>query len=136
MASDTNSPISETESPMLGDRLLDHWTVNRMVEWVAGEGSDPETNEALQDDLIQVATDLAGPEPTPLDRLLAETAAFSWFALRSHESSFVTGETMDNHPESMSECEVRRLDRAHRRFLSTVRVLTTVRKLRPTAPAS
>lgn len=88
------------------------------------------TADALRAELKRFADGLAGPSPTPLERTLADTAALSWFALRTFEAQYLaslndsTGITL-----SQSEHHQRRIDRAHRRLLTTIRTLATVRRL-------
>ena len=73
-----------------------------------------------------VRAELAGPDPTPMERLLAERAALCWMLVNWHESSVLNCDRMSiaqaNHHQL-------RIGRAHSRFLSAVRTLAQVRKL-------
>jgi hypothetical protein len=74
----------------------------------------------------QVCAELAGPDPSPIERLLAERAAVCWFAVTAYE-------TIDNGSTDrtlrQAEYQLRRAESAHRRFLSAVATLARVRKL-------
>ena len=80
--------------------------------------------------LCNFAAELAGPSPSPVERVLAETAATSWFAFRMHEAQYAGGATSEEGMSlAQSEHAQRRMDRAHRRFLSTLKTLAAVRRL-------
>jgi hypothetical protein len=83
----------------------------------------------LCQEISDFTLNLAGPNPTAVERMLAETAATSWFAFRLHEAQHARAITADGMTLAQSEHAQRRLDRAHRRFLSTVKTLATVRRL-------
>jgi hypothetical protein len=71
---------------ILNERIMDEWAANQLVEWAAGPKGKEKTKENLRRELNEVATDLAGPSPSPAERMLAEVAALNWFALRLHEA--------------------------------------------------
>src|SRR5262245_1499451 len=77
-----------------------------------------------------LAAELAGPSPSPVERVLAAAAATSWFAFRIHEAQYAGSVTSgEGMSLARSEHAQRRMDRAHRRFLSTVKTLAMVRRL-------
>ena len=109
---------------------MDHWAVAKLIDWAAGPDGDPETKARLERELCDFAADLAGPSPSPVERVLAETAATCWFAYRLHEATYAAGMTEDGGMSfARSEHAQRRMDRAHRRLLATLKVLATVRRL-------
>jgi hypothetical protein len=59
------------------ERAMDDWAVRELIVWAAGKKGNEKTKENLMDELCQVAADLAGPSPTPVERELADTAATS-----------------------------------------------------------
>ncbi len=61
--------------------------------------------------------------------MLAETAATCWFAFRMHEAHYAGTASDGGMSLAQSEHAQRRMDRAHRRFLSTVKTLAAVRRL-------
>ena len=74
--------------------------------------------------------DIAGPDPSPVERVLAETAAINWFALRMFEARYSGSATSEEGLAlTQSEHQQRRIDRTHRRFLDTIKTLATVRRL-------
>jgi hypothetical protein len=110
------------------DRMMNHWAISQLVEWAAGKEGEKNTKSKLYDELDAVAADLAGPTPTPVEQVLADTAATCWFAFRMHEAHNA-GCGTNGMTNSQSDHNQRRLDRAHRRLLSTLRTLATVRRL-------
>ncbi|MFO0888005.1 MAG: hypothetical protein U0790_02540 [Isosphaeraceae bacterium] len=82
--------------------------------------------EAVQRKIDQTRTELEGPNPTPIERLLAERAALCWQIANWYENNFVNAEGLTI---TQADCLQRRIDRAHRRFLSAVETLARVRKL-------
>jgi hypothetical protein len=111
------------------DRVMDHWALGKLIDWAAGKEGNETTKAALTDDVTQLAAELAGPTPSPVERVLADTAATCWFAFRMHEAQYAGNITADGMSLAHSEHAQRRMDRAHRRFLSTVKTLATVRRL-------
>jgi hypothetical protein len=74
--------------------------------------------EAIRRKIAAVQAELEGPNPTPIERLLAERAALCWFMTNWYETLY---RDSDDHQ--------RRTDKAHGRFLSSLRTLAQVRKL-------
>jgi hypothetical protein len=82
--------------------------------------------EAVRRKLDKVRAELEGPNPTPLERLLAERVSICWFVANWYEESFVNKDSLSL---PLADFYQRRIDRAHRRFLSDVETLARVRKL-------
>jgi hypothetical protein len=82
--------------------------------------------EAIKQKLDDVRAELEGPNPTPIERLLAERASLCWALTNWYEERFVNADSM-----SITQADYfqRRIDRSHRRFLSAVETLARVRKL-------
>jgi hypothetical protein len=83
--------------------------------------------EALKRKMELLRQELTGSNATPLERLLAERIALCWLALYQAEALF------HQQAQDLSIHQVEywqnRIDRAHRRYLSAIRTLATVRKL-------
>jgi hypothetical protein len=69
---------------------------------------------------------LEGPNPTPIERLLAERASLCWFILHRHEDSYVNSSGWSIH---QADLQHRKIDKAHARFLSALLTLSRGRKL-------
>jgi hypothetical protein len=82
--------------------------------------------EAAKQKLERVQADLEGPNPTPIERLLAERASLCWFAVNWYEERFINANEM-----SLTQADYfqRRIHRTHQRFLSAVETLARVRKM-------
>ena len=96
-----------------------------LVEKVAGP-TNLAARSAIPRKLERLRAELEGPAPNAIERLLAERAAFCWLVVWQYESVLVHATEMTN---KQSEFHQRRIDAAHRRFLSAVRTLAQVRKL-------
>ena len=77
--------------------------------------------------LEAMRSEVAGRDPSPLERLLAERVVACWLQLQHAEAIHVNG--LGELTMSESEYHQRRLDRLHRRYLSAIRTLAQVRKL-------
>ena len=111
------------------DRAMDYWETARLIDWAAGRKANEKTKETLREDISDVAAKLAGPTPSPIERMLADIAATCWFAYRLHEAQYADNVTSEGMSFAQSEHAQRRIDRAHRRFLNTIKTLATVRRL-------
>jgi len=84
--------------------------------------------EALYQKLEAIRTELAGPAPTPLERLLVERVVACWLQIYYADAVYAQG--MNN---SMSfeagDYYQRRQDRGHHRYISAIRALAQVRRL-------
>jgi hypothetical protein len=89
-------------------------------------GTNLAAKEALVLKLAHLRKELGGPNPSPIERLLAERAAFCWLTVYEYERQYANSR---NLPPKQAEHHQRRIDAAHRRYLSSLKTLATVRKL-------
>jgi len=82
--------------------------------------------EAAKQKLDELRSELEGPNPTPIERLLAQRACLCWFIVHWHETAYFGNDGMTLQQADYYQ---RRIDRAHARFLSAVRTLAQIRKL-------
>jgi hypothetical protein len=114
----------------VAERVMDNWAVGKLIDWAAGKDGNAKSKASLKEELCELAAELAGLSPSPTESVLAETAATCWFAFRMHEAQYASSvKSEDGLTLAQSEHAQRRMDRAHRRFLSTVKTLATVRRL-------
>jgi hypothetical protein len=90
-------------------------------------GSNLYFKEGLDTKMNRLRTDLAGADPSPLERLLADRIALCWLSLHDAEARF-TQQSKDLNIKQV-ECWQRRIDSAHKRYLSAIKALATIRKL-------
>jgi hypothetical protein len=90
-------------------------------------GDDLAFREALTRKLELMRAELAGPDPTPVERLLVERVAACWLQVQDADARYAQGQK--DLTFAQGEYYQRRQDRAHKRFLSAVRTLALVRKL-------
>ncbi len=111
-------------------RRIDAAVVKAFVDFAAGDGAGKEALRAdLRADLHDFAVGLAGgSEPGPVERELIETASLCWFWLRLAEFQVSAGDHQGVTLHQSEHAE-KRVERAHRRLLATLRTLAQVRKL-------
>jgi hypothetical protein len=91
-------------------------------------GKDLAFREALVGKLAQLRAELAGPNPAPVERLLVERVVACWLQVQDADIRYAQAQT-NNPALAVSDFQQRRMDRAHRRYLSAIKTLATVRKL-------
>src|SRR5262249_13418155 len=102
------------------------------AEWlrqaIAGKASGGNllAKEAILKRIDEVRAELEGPNPTPIERLVAERASLCWQIANWYERNFIKTGGMSI---GQADYQQRRIDKAHRRFLSAVETLARVRKL-------
>jgi hypothetical protein len=89
-------------------------------------GKDLAIAEATELRLAEVRDELAGPDPTPIERLLAERAAVCWFLVNRYESVYANAREQTLRQAAFQQ---EKIDRAHKRYLSALKTLAAVRKL-------
>jgi hypothetical protein len=110
--------------------LMDSWVVDRLIDWAAGKKASKTTRESVEDELAQRASEFAVLNASPMEKVLAETVAINWFALRLHEAQYASQSTSEDRLTiKQADFQLRRIDRAHRRLMRTLRALATVRRL-------
>jgi hypothetical protein len=92
----------------------------------AGGKNDLAVTEAVQQEIQRIQTELEGPNPTAIERLLAERAAVCWFMVNKYEADFVASRDTTIR---QAEYNLRRIDSANRRYLSALSTLARVRKM-------
>jgi hypothetical protein len=90
-------------------------------------GKDLSFREAVLRKLETMRAELAGPAPSPLERLLAERVVTCW--LQVHDADIRLAQNETKLSLAQAEYHQSRCDRAHRRYLSAIKTLATVRKL-------
>jgi hypothetical protein len=93
----------------------------------AATGENLAAREALTRKLELLRSELAGPSPTPLERLLVERVAACWLQL--HYADILLAQQAGKLTLKQVEYHERTQDRAHKRYLSAIRTLALVRKL-------
>jgi hypothetical protein len=89
-------------------------------------GENLAVREGLSRKLASLRSELAGPTPAPLERLLVERVAACWLHLYDLEASYAGKDSM---PLEVAAYYQRSIDRAHKRYLSAIKTLALVRKL-------
>jgi len=92
-------------------------------------GDDVFTQEAIPRNLEAMRKEIAGESPSPLERLLAERIGVCWLELQYFEA--VYAQNMGKLTITQSDYHQRRIDKAHRRYLSSIKALAQIRKMGP-----
>jgi hypothetical protein len=109
-----------------------HETFGNPSKWLSGtlSGMADKNNlaviEASQAKLTSLRKELEGPNPTPIERMLVERAVHCWFIVNVYETFYIQSTDLSI---KQADFQVRRIDAAHKRFLSSVATLARVRKL-------
>jgi hypothetical protein len=90
---------------------------------------DLATKELLKHQLESMRIEVAGQNPSPLERLLAERVVATWLEVQLFSGLYAMG--MKGETLSQGEYRQKRLDRAHSRHLSAVKALAQIRKMGP-----
>src|SRR5262249_5729585 len=101
-----------------------YWFRRSIIRKAAGENLL--AREAIDQKLDSIRSELGGPNPTPMERLLAERASLCWFIVNWYENSCFNA---DGWSIANMDLQHRKIDKAHRRFLTAIRTLAQVRKL-------
>ncbi len=92
----------------------------------AAAGKNLLLRESLYRKMKIVRAELAGTNPTPLETLLVERIALCWLTLHNEEARHAQSSGLSLR---QADCWQRRIDSGHKRYLSAIRTLATVRKL-------
>ena len=90
-------------------------------------GDDVYFREALCRKVEALRSELAGPDCTPLERVLVDRIVLCW--LHAHYADAIYAQDMGDATFQLGDYRQRRQDRTHRRLLSAVRTLALVRRL-------
>jgi hypothetical protein len=107
-------PGKMAESAMLGEMTKDENLASK---------------EFLTHQLESMRIEVAGENPSSLERLLAERVVATWLEVQLFSGLYTMG--MKGGTLSQDEHRQKRLDKAHRRHLSAIRTLAQIRKLGP-----
>jgi hypothetical protein len=91
-----------------------------------GAGKSLLYKEAVTRKLELTREELAGTNPAPLEKLLIDRIALCWLALHDAELLLARSKELTFQ---QAEYHQNRIDRAHRRYLTVIRTLATIRKL-------
>jgi hypothetical protein len=90
---------------------------------------DLATKEFLKHQLDSMRIEVAGYNPSPLERLLAERVVATWLEVQLFSGLYASG--IKSGTLSQDDHRQKRLDRAHQRHLSAIRTLAQIRKMGP-----
>jgi hypothetical protein len=120
------------EMPELARRFVDPANQAERIMVHNYAGDELLVKEAMPRTLKLMREELAGKDPSPLERLLVERVVATWFQLQYFESLYA--QNMGKLTIAQAEFYQKRLDRVHRRHLSAIRTLAQVRKLLSPGP--
>jgi hypothetical protein len=89
----------------------------------------PRQREAIRRKVAILTDELAGPNPTVIEKLLAGRVALCWLDCYYMDTMSYLSMGVDGPDFMLGEYYQRRQNRAHRRYLSACKALATCRKL-------
>jgi hypothetical protein len=92
-------------------------------------GSDLLRAECLIRKLEALKADLAGPNPTPVEKLVIARIAIAWLQVHSADLEATAMLIRDNGATTLSVYAQKRLDSANRRYLQCLRSLEILRRI-------
>ena len=114
-----------------GETSLDQLAIEDLLTAIVGNDmSNPDlvrSRKLIHSDVMTMAEDLAGKNPSPTEKMLGMAASIAWFALRHSETAYYREHL--TLTVRQSDFHLRRIAHANRRFLGTVRTLAIVRRL-------
>ena len=96
-------------------------------------GKDLLLRESLQRKLEQLKVELAGTDPSPLEKLLVERATATWLQLQYIDAVYAQ---VKGNGSAQHQALQRRQNSAQQRHLQALKMLVTVRKLLAPSPAT
>ncbi len=112
-----------TQTPQLLNPVseLAHQVEKGLLNYVSN--NNPEVKEALAHQLTAMQSELAGPVPSAVEKLLAEEITICWLQARHADAVDA------RHYSTPTDHALKRQDRAHRRLLSSIKMLAQLRKM-------
>ncbi len=128
-----------------GDKSVTRWQIRRALERMQ---NPPQTNlgtvvldhlvtflakdnlvrqECLRREVLLVQRQAAGPDPSPLEALLAERVAVCWLQVKLYETLYAVSFGANNVVSSLPH--QKRIDLVNRRYLAAIKTLAQVRRL-------
>ena len=90
-------------------------------------GQDLMSKEIIAREVEGLRSQLLGPQPTPLEKLLVDRICICWLAIQHAELH--SAKRFNERAVVLTQSEEHRQDKVHHRFLSAIRELARVRKL-------
>jgi hypothetical protein len=106
-------------------RLAERLFIDRM-----SKDKDLAAKEVMKRQLAAMREEIVGGNPSPLERLLAESVVATWLQIQLFESLYASS-LYQNMTIAQGNYHQKRLDQTYRRHLSSIRTLAQIRKLGP-----
>jgi hypothetical protein len=106
-------------------KLPERLFINKM-----SKDKDLAAKELMEHQLAAMREEIAGANPSPLERLLAERVVATWLQLQLFEGIYASS-VFENMTIAQGNYYQKRLDSTYRRYFSAIRMLAQIRKLGP-----
>ncbi len=118
-------------NPELSWQLMNY---AKLAEWhfveKMSKDKDFAAKEVLKRQLAAMREEIAGENPSPLERLLAERVVATWLQIQLFEGLYASG-MFTSMTIAQGNYYQKRLDWTYKRHLSAIRMLAQIRKLGP-----
>jgi hypothetical protein len=101
-------------------------TVEHSISKSLGGEDNLAFREAIKRKRAALREELEGPTPSPTERLLVDRVVACWLQVQEADLRYAQA---GNCSFAQADYHLKRQDRAHRRFLSAMKTLATIRKL-------
>ena len=116
------------DTPSACDKVGD-WARTAEDSLVKLTAKNPVIQEALHSKLNALRREIGGPDPSPLEDLLARRVAACWLHVHYLETIYALNVENNGLSGRWSESMQRSIDRAQKRYLSSIKTLVQVRRL-------
>jgi hypothetical protein len=89
-------------------------------------GKDLVSKEAVTSKVERLRAELGGPNPSPIERLLVERIVACWLQVQDADIRYAQAKDL---PPKTADYYQKRMNHAHKRYLSALKTLAVVRKL-------
>lgn len=89
-------------------------------------GKNLVVRESIEQKCKTMRGQLAGPNPTPLESILAERIVACWLTLQQAELSYASADSMTLDQAAYAQ---KRISAAHNRYLAAIKTLAVIRRL-------
>jgi hypothetical protein len=125
--------VALNANPWIWERYGDLAQQSQAAWLQLNAGPDLLLRESVERKTEQLRTELAGPGPSPLEKLLVERVIACWLQTQYTDAAYAQ---LQNPSPGQHTAALKRQAGSHQRYLHSIKTLATVRKLLKPAPST